>query len=831
MFVAVLFILLMSSCGPVNMFTRLKRTPREYSLNYCYSDTRANKTELNKESWIVFSDCEDNDTWQNPGGKVKMKKMAFMEAFYVTRKKGDYLQLIKYDPEITANNPRARIIKNRKKAQYYGWVHHSHLLQTKQSSLDMVTGFKNKAVTVIVDTFAVSEPHLLFDSDSILAYKDENMTIPNGKIPLHEILYILKSSADRRNVLVSKKTSLNPLEAPSEAPGWVSTSVIKEIGQRLFVDFESVANDPLSSNPVFRNRNNTDTLEVGEDESRRIDFYSKKNPVFHYSPVRSYRTDSSGIYFHTALPAPVIDGSYNYVLNLNGNKIMYNDFLQLEKDLRKLNVVFVFEGKERVFRDYSQIMNVVQNMQSLFAGEDDAYQYKFGAVIAYQDSVKRARPRIKSFGLTDSFDDALEFLMTEKDSVNNYRSITNNQAWEGLRKAVEMIEEYPNESNILIVIGESGYSEYADSALVKRIAKMNGRILGYQIYNETLSDYDNNFVLQIENMIDTYTKRDAVLRRERLVYTEQYKPIPKYRESTRNVYALHYPHKSMTQGWILFPGKSEVMHMDILSKSIDTLFAEVKHDNDTVIAYLYKAFDEFGSKLYRYDPLWANYNGKDSLWRLNMELYRRTSGSFPAWYMPSDTICVEATDENPDYYMLLSENEIKEITAFLGDITKYEPDYKYKGSRKMTRKKPCNCPDDHLPTEETSLGSLVYDKDGHPQYLNTRGIRIHVYRTFMTRLKSSYKICRTRLCRLKRYSPAKAEFEIVGNPTWEPIVNAYRIKDIKRKKIMKDFELDELLLYYKQKKETLENYLRTNKKNTFVSNGEMYYWIKRDLLP
>ncbi|MDR0714673.1 MAG: hypothetical protein LBF89_10520 [Bacteroidales bacterium] len=819
-------LLFLSSCGPVHRFTRLKRTPREYSLNYCYSDIKARKSGFNKESWIVFSDRDRNDTWQNPGGKVKWKMMSFMEAFFVIREKGDYLQLVKYDPEIVEDNPRARIIKKRDKVQYYGWVHRSRLLLTKQSSLDIATGFKNKAVVIVSDTSALVEPHLFFESDSVLAYRDEDLKLPNGKIPVHELLYILKSSGDNRKALVARKTSLDPLKAESETAGWIPTSVIRETGQRLFVDIESIKKDTLSSAPLFLDREKENMLDIMEAEERRIAVF-KNYPAFRYSPVRSYHADSGQICFNTMLPAPIIDRRLNYVLNLNGNKIMFEDFLRLEEDLKKLNLVFVFEGKERVFGEYSRIMNVVQNLQGLFEQEGDRYQYKFGAVIAYQDTVRRVTPLIKSYGLTASCAGVLDFLMSEKDSVARYRSIANSQAWTGLRRAVDMIEPYKNETNILVVIGESGYSEQADSVLVRRIANANGRILGYQIYNETLSDADNNFVLQIEHMIDTYVRYDAVSRRERLVYTDQFKPDYGYRESARNAYALDYPQNSMTQGWVLFPGKNENMQMDILSKSIDTLFTEVKHDNDSIISCLYRAFVEMGSNRYVYDNLWTGYNGKDSLWYLNQEFPRRMSNHLPAWYMPSATVFIDSTDNNLDYHLLLSEDELAEITAFLEDVTKYEPDYKYSGRRNNKKRQPCDCPDDYLSQDNTPPVEPEYDDEGHPKYLSTRGIRRHVYKTFMNRLKSSYKLCPAKSGQMKGYSLAKALFEIAGCPVREEMVNMYRIKDLKRKSMIKDFELDALLLYFKHKKEELE----ADRKMTFLSGGEPFYWIKRDLLP
>ena len=829
---SLLFAILMSSCGPVNLLSRFKRTPREYSLNYCYSDVRAPKSRLSEETWIVFSDRENNPTYQNPGGKIVLKQMSFMEAFFVIREKGEFLQLVKYDPQLVEENPRARIIRNRKQAQYYGWVRKSNLLLTKQSSLDMATGFKNKAISMVVDSLAITQLQLVFDTDSILTYKDDVMTIPHCKIPVHEILYILKTSVDGKKYLVAKKTQLNPLEAETETLGWISTSIAKEMGQRLFVDGESLKDILLDTDdPTFLDQQCRDTLAIDAIESHETNLYINNNPSFRFAPVRSYQVDSLNTSFNTVFPAPLIDKSRAHVLNLNGNKIMYPEFLNLEKDLRKLNIIFVFEFRERVIQEYPSIMSVVQNLQSLLNIDDDPYQYKFGSVLSYRDNAQTTSHHLKSYGLTSSYFDMLDFLTAEMDSMSLYHPITDRQAWLGLRKAVEMMEEYPDETHLMIVIGESGFdSEKADSLLVKRIAKANGRILGYQIFNETLSNYDNNFVLQIENMIDNYARYDAPLRRERLVFTNQYKPEVHYRESMRNVYALDQQ-KAMTQGWVLFPAKSVEMQHDILALSIDTIFSEIRQDNDMVIECLYRAFDEFGDRYYRYAPSWSAYNEQDSLWLMNRELLHKMPTKLPAWYMQSIPLSVDNTDEaDLDYHLLLSESELKEIIGFLEDITRYEPDYKYNGKRKNVKK--CNCPDDYMTSEELQSNERKYDKDGNPVYLNTRKIRYHVYASYMNQLKSSYKIRTIKRHKLKYYSLANAELEIVGNPAKDLILHDYKIRDLKRKKYMKDVELDLLILYFKQKRATLENYImHKNDKNSFVSNGESFYWIQRDLLP
>ncbi len=823
-----LFALLSTSCSPVNRLSRFQRTPREYSLNYCYSDVKAPKSSLNEETWVVFSDRENNDTYQNPGGKIKLKQMSFMDAFFVIRAKGDFVQLVKYDPQLTGGNPRARIIQNRKQAEYFGWARRSNLLLTKQSSLDMATGFKNKAVTMIVDSLAILQTNLIFDADSILTFKNEAMTLPNRKIPVHEILYILKASSDGKKILTASKTQLDPLEAPNETMGWISNAIIKELGQRLFVDAESIRNAPAAEEPVFLDRQCKDTLSLNPIEEREIVHNSKSNPPFRYAPVRTYKSEAGKINFHTAFPAPLIDKSRMQVLNLNGNRIMYNDFLTLEDNLRKLNIIIVFEGRERVLVEYPRLMSVVQNLQALLNIEDDPYLYKFGAVLSYREDNRIASHQLKSIGLTDSFDGVMEFLTAEMDSVPRYQPIANQQAWLGVRRAVSMMEEHPDETNLMIVVGESGYdSEKADSLLAKRIAHVNGRIIGYQIFNETLSNFDNNFVLQIENLIENTALYDVPLRRERLVFTHQFKPDVRYRESAKNVYAIDQE-KSMTQGWVLFPPKSVEMQHDMLTQSIDTVILEIKQDNDGVIESLHRAFNEFGDKHFRYSPTWTSYNRRDSTWAVNREMLRRMPGKIPAWFLPSMTLTFDNTETSLDYNLLLSESELKEINGFLEDITRYEPDYKYKGKRKNVKR--CNCPDDYL-TEDVQPDELLYDKNGDPIYLNTRKIRNHLYVSYMSRLKSSYKIRTIWPCKLRYYTLAQAGMDIIGHPAKDELVNLYKVRDFKRKKYMKNMELDLLVLYFKHKRTALENFMHKNDRYSFESNGETYYWIKRELLP
>lgn len=52
---ALSFSLAFTACGPVNRFTRVKRIPREYAMNYCGTDIKASRSIWSgKAPWLCF---------------------------------------------------------------------------------------------------------------------------------------------------------------------------------------------------------------------------------------------------------------------------------------------------------------------------------------------------------------------------------------------------------------------------------------------------------------------------------------------------------------------------------------------------------------------------------------------------------------------------------------------------------------------------------------------------------------------------------------------------------------------------------------------------------
>ena len=669
---------IITSCAPVNRFTRIKQVPREYMMNYCGGEIKApSNLQLKNNPWIVFSDQPGNMSYQSATGKNEMKELQFMDAFLVVGKKGDWLKVVKYDPAQIKS--RGRRLGDRKSAIYYGWVYKSDLLLTRSSVTDLATGLKNKQITVFSDTLPLKAPKKYFVNDSLLTFENTDLSKPYTKIPIHQLVFPLKQSEDGSKTLIARKSYISPDSLGTEICGWVSNEVIKNIGQQLHVDVRSLPDSTL----WFMNKAETDTLNFRRAQltpSRELEQIAR--PLA-YSPVTSYCQMDTVIRFKTGAFMPVIDKRENYVLNVNGNRIYYNQFKKIEKDLKKINVVFVVEGNELAVKQFPELVNVIQGLQPLFTDPNDGFEYKFGSVLSFRE---KGNNNIMEVPLTNDYMEVLDYLSAKSNNVKELAPTGWKGSWNTLRTAVDLFKDHKKESNLVILVGETGNnSEWADSTLVNRMTEYNCRILGFQLFGGS-PDKFNNFVLQVENMIDNYAVKISRQKREIIVYADQLRKYHEYREINKNVYCLDFPDRSMTQGWVVFPQKQENLPLEGLASSVDTLLQQVKWDNRLLTQSLYKAFNEVGNFRNREDSTLVDYfqmqpSGIKSL----PEALRNAE---PEWYLPAQPVVLhDSVSPLLEYRLLVSETEFKKMRNFVNALSKYEVDYKYEAQKKEKIKK------------------------------------------------------------------------------------------------------------------------------------------------
>ncbi|MDR2474395.1 MAG: hypothetical protein LBD45_00920 [Bacteroidales bacterium] len=805
------------SCSPVHRFTRVKKIPREYSLNYCVGEVKAPKTDLNKEPWIVFSDHEKNQTYNNVGGKVKHKDVDYLDPFLVIKQKNDYLRLIKYTPDVLKNGKL-----DYKKAEYCGWMRKSDLLLSQQSETDVFSGKKNKMLVMFSDTLFAHEPDNYFAVDSVKTYKDFLMSSPAAAVSPYSVIYRLKQTETGDKSLIAKKPYLKADDVKTDVLGWIDNCFIKDIGAGLHADNATIPADALH----YAGKNG-ESVGIPKDVAEMAQLLTKQYKTIRYNPVASYSVRDSLTAFRTRTVIPLFDYNGNYIFNVNGGHISQRSFRTIAKKLRKINVSFVFEGREQTVTQFPQIVNALQNLQPLFEQDRD-FSYRFNCVMVFDEGFSMLP---FSTRLTPNYSELMNLLAEKANRKDRLKTTPLIKGWEGLSKALKILDDEKDAVNLIVLIGEKGYTgENVDETLIRRLIELNCRILGFQVYAGEEDEY-NDFVLAIENMI--YSCADGMIenKKELLVSPAQIKKENSFREyGVKNSFRLDFPECSITQGFLYFPQKAENIALEVIPAGIDTILQQVRRDNLDMTAQMLKAFNSVGNNRTRFDSLYVRSYGLDTNLIPSKKLISKFNKENPGWYLPSKTIVLDSAANNrTNYSLMLSELELKEIKAFFKTLTSLEVDFKFQAKAKKTAqgKKTCNCPENDLFSDETlSVGTIAANVNDSlpPEYASTRKIRKQLYKQYLTTMNYC-KYCKEKRKTLKRMSLAEVQRRITGCPTSGEMLNKIRLKDLNRKKYVSDKMLDELITYLKKKSGDWD------KAEAFESNGEKYYWLERKFLP
>ena len=808
-------ITIIGACTPAHRFTRLRKVPREYRMNYCDGETKSpRRFYWDGDPWVVFSDSPDGCTFTRPGGKIVMRRTAFMEPFLVIGRKGNYLRLLKYEKEIV----KGRKLTDRKKAEYCGWISLSNVLSVRNSETDLASGRNNKFVTVISDTLVLNNSAYYLSDASLVTFSGKNLQISHGKIPFREIVYKLKGSPDGRKSLISRTHYLSLDSARYEVLGWVSNSLLAKVGQQHYMDLpDSPA--VLSS---FRKKGSRDTLRLSDNLLDEYQAPRSSSNALRRQPVTAFSRNDSAVFYRSALFAPAIDYRDNYVFNVNGDPISYSGFKKIEKDLSKINLTFVFEGGREVISGYPKIVNAVQNLQSRLEPDSGKFTYTFSGVLGFGT----AEERMSVISPMPDFMTFMDSLSAQVPRVHELQPFSSGRSWPALRRSLDLFKEKEKETNLIILIGETGYqSEWADSLLTRRIAAHNCRILGFQLYGGDPNTY-NNFVLQVENMIDHYARIISTRKREILVTTDQLTNHTLYKENSRNMYSLDFPTASMTQGWVIFPAKKQPAALNELVSGVDTLLSQVQNDNTEVIRHLREAFNAAGNYRSRYDSTLVSYYNLPASPVFSREFADRFTHEQPLWYLPTGTITVpDSLQYRLSHYLLLNESEFAALRSFMKELSSFQMDYKYRKENSSRGKKKCNCPDDEWIFQELSGQDTVQVR---PQYIRSRRLRKRLVRFYLHEANRN-KVCKIPRRKLKKQSIARLHERILTLPTGNSVLNDFALKDLKKKKVIDNETLDRLLIYFKSLSDDMENNFHLIPR--FTNNGQTYYWIDGKMLP
>lgn len=787
LFAIMISAVVLSACAPVHRFTQLRKLPREYSENYSIEGIKAPRSAAHRKPWVVYSDRAENAAFVNPGGKVKAAEVGLLDTFLVIRSKGEYLRLIKYNPANIKNNRMTQ----RKKAEYVGWMHRSRLILSPSSITDIQSGLHDKLLTAIGDTAAIMKPEAYFAAaDSLKVFGEPDLQKQTGTVGIHAIVYALKHSEDKRSVLVSKTPALSADKIGEQVIGWVPAAMLQEIGHQVFTG------TPFAGTPALQK-----TLK--------------------YAPmIRPYHTDSA-CSFVSGTFEPVIDKRDNQVFNINGKGISYTRGNQIKQELKRINVLFAMEQSPRLPEQYPMLLNAIQNLGPFFAGSSESFTYQFGAAVA-------TRQGMETIPLTADYEMLTDRMVEMASHVTDAES-TPMPAWKAMRSTLELINDAPEAVNLIISVGETGeMQENAPSSIVKALNEKNCRLLGWQLYASNDDKY-NNYVLQLSNMIDHYADYRIKKKRNIILYAEQFRRTNLLREAGPNFLMLDYPYSSMTQGGFLFPEKGGTLPMELFAGAVDSIVTQIRADHQLLRESIDRAFASVGNSKDRLDSLLvATYHLPKDM-KPEKEFKKMFNNATPLWYR--ETGRVNVADSLMSYYLLLSDTELKQTKERMETLCAMEVDVKDATKPKKGKiKQLCRYlkervhPDDKAAADNPPANT---ESDRDTVYVSTKKIRRHLYRFYMSELRSC-RVCKIKRKEIKRYPLSYAHSQIFGVPANHPMLDGITVKELKKKDVLSDKELDELIQYFKERK---ENMTKKCSEEQITTEGQNYYYIDSKFLP
>lgn len=801
------FIAFLAACTPVNPTTRIKKTPDAYSRNYCCGEVSVPKSAEKPSPWIVYSDRDQNPTFFNPGGKVKLKEVGYLDPLAVIGEKGNYVKVVKYDPSVF----EGRNVKDPAKAEYLGWMPKSNLVLSSRAMTDVATGFVMKMITMFKDTTPLTRTDEYFTNGSVTLFSEPELLTPIATIPFQKPIYLAKRSVDKDRCLVIGKEDITPESASELVSGWIPSSMLLPMGEMLYADFSEI---PMQ-NFTFVSRNGQYSSVPKSAMPRYLKPY--KLPDFiGVNPIYSIVEDNDNFMtIKTTAPVPVLNNENNMVYSLAGEAITKRSYDEMLKSLKHINIMIVFSGQKAAESKFGQYANYLQQLEGIIKNSSNDFRFRLGYYVGFDaDNNKLAQSKPK-----ESVSTVLANLEKYSD-LKNKKTKYNGDAWSALRSAMKLLAPYKDEQNIIILIGENGnQKEQIDDVLVNGLVEMNCRIIGCQLYSNTGNTF-NNFVLQVEDMISRSADKLAQKKRRMLVHSEQLSPYNRYKEYSDNVYGLDFPKNSMQQGWVIFPKKQENLSPDLLLSVTDSTIKMIEYDTKNILSHIQTSFKEAGVGRTSINPLWLTLGDVPSSYNVSPLLFQPLSSMNPVTnftaYLKSDY-----RDLKKGRYMLfVSESELNRVRKYLNDLLAVRVDFK-DNNKQGKKEKSRSCPDMLASSEKAS--SAVSST-----YINTSKARRSMYNAFLRWAKDE-KVYPKKNKELKNMSLSDTQKEIISHLSFEPLLSSTKLKAIKKKNKLIDSQLDKLQEYILKKQKLIEESIIDN--NRFEFNGQTYFQIDTNNLP
>lgn len=562
--VLIVCLILLEGCS----LRRVRHTPKPDHYAKIDSNSYYNGFPKRRQPWIVFSDRSSNQI--NPTRKKEepnmiYKEVTFLAPYVVLKKRNGRFKVAEYKPGLINDGMRPKT----KALKVAGWIPEERLLLWTNSLKNSETGFAPKAAIVVNHQDVIKYAEKYIDNDSAILFTSPDLVNRTGKkLSLGSIVYIYKQSEDKNRVLVGKQQGVTPDSLQNNMHGWISKNMVSIWGERSAAravsDSLAIGLEPVNGRTI------AGQYAISPEE------LNQRAGMESIYPTNGSDSLSDRIKFFTN----IFDYDRNKIYNVLGNPVFYRRYREILSNNKKLNVIFVLDLSKNNRLYIPVAKSLLQELQLNFMNLTYFSSVKFGGVVYKQNSC--GIDTLHS-SLSSNYRDIALFFEKKIEQMSCNDSEIMQPVEKGLLSAAKMLTGAENETNLIILIGATADHNGQGQTAINALTRANAKLIFFQTQSKSADTY-NDFVLLGQKSVVNSAKNIAERKKEKIVNQNDLLIDNSYSLASgeNGIYYLDYPKQSMTQGFVIFPKKGEMMQAGILKTAIDTLLAQVTNDNKRI---------------------------------------------------------------------------------------------------------------------------------------------------------------------------------------------------------------------------------------------------------
>jgi hypothetical protein len=457
-------------------------------------------TALSNLNWSVWIDRTGVTT--SNGSTPK-----FMDRFLVVEEKDKMIHIVVDDASFNSS-----LGEFTSEPTDFGWVDKAFCVLSPNALYSSKTNFRMKIMTITTPEQMMGDMEKIRDGAKKLAFFDTpTTTTPNEKeTPLFEFFYILKKEGTR--YLVCKKDNISRGKSLEFVNGWVDIPSVQLWDQRQALEpnwdkeavYERQKLNVKSS--IFSNESQAKkfaSTREGDSAFWNDDRYAKRyTPYWKRLPIFK----QTGNLVETAVVSDLVqEGNKG---DTTFRKVKGDQMLEIQQMLneqiqkaRKINLVFVIDGTQSMDKYFGSVRRAV--IESAAAVQNSSNEFRYGAVI-YRDYDKPDRDSCYLVQRLTDYNQFARFISTvDANDKSCWDQSTSEGMYLGLKKVENILRGFEQQTNIIILIGDSGDREgvgrITENDVIPLLKKYNCGILAMQVHNNVDQSYED-FRLQIRDL-------------------------------------------------------------------------------------------------------------------------------------------------------------------------------------------------------------------------------------------------------------------------------------------------------------------------------------------